>query len=216
MERGKFIVIEGGEGAGKGMCIEYLKEQIGERKNVFFTREPGGTLISEQIRSVLMDSFNKEMTPLTELFLFCGARAQHVEQLIRPTIEKGGNIICDRFDCSTIAYQIFGRERFDLEGCFHRLNLIAKTDIEPDIIIYLDVDPEIGLLRRTKSQEGRHTRIDKEELEFHIRVREGYVRQYNESLNKNNALWHRIDTTLMIENTVKNEVLSLVIKNLDI
>lgn len=217
MERGKFIVIEGGEGAGKGMCIEYLKERLEKRKNIFFTREPGGTLISEQIRHILMDSFNKEMTPLTEIFLFCGARAQHVEQLIKPIIiEKGGNVICDRFDYSTIAYQIFGRARFDLEDDFYRLNLIAKAGIEPNVVIYLDVDPEVGLSRRGKSKEGCHTRFDKEILEFHIRAREGYVRQYTGSVNKSNALWYRIDTTSMNKKAVKEEVLSLVIKNLNI
>lgn len=209
MNNGKFIVIEGGEGAGKGICIEYLKNQLKNNK-IFFTREPGGTVVSESIRDVLMNPLNREITPLTETFLFCSARAQHVEQLIEPTLKRGQNVICDRFDYSTIAYQIFGRRQFKLKEAFYRLNSIAKKGIEPNLVIYLDVDPEIGLLRKEKSEEGRHTRFNKEKLEFHQRVREGYLAQFNEQKSSKDAYWYFLSTTDATEDLVKNEVLNVV------
>lgn len=180
-KRGKFIVIEGCYGAGKDSSVEYLKERFRDRDDILFTQEPGGTPIAEEIRELLLkrDTENRKgerMDPLTEIFLFCAARTQHTAT-IKPVIDSGKHVICVRFDWSTIAYQIFGRERYNLKGIFKQLNSVAKNDVEPDLIIYLDVDPEIGLARKRASKKGLCTRFDEEKLEFHNRVRQGYLTQ---------------------------------------
>lgn len=216
-KKGKFIVIEGGEGAGKTSVIEHLREKFKYEENLVFTREPGGTNIAEQIRVILMDKRNKEMKALTELFLFCGVRAQHIEELIAPSIKFGKNVISDRFYFSTIAYQIFGRERMDLLNHFLSLNNIAKQKIEPDVVIWLDVSPEIGLSRRGKSKEGKATRFDEEELKFHRKVREGFdscFRRNHTDLPFATA-WHKINTDNISLENVKKEVMSIVGKMLD-
>lgn len=217
MEKGKFIVIEGGEGAGKGACIQYLKEKLAHLKefgvyendvayNTIFTREPGGTEISEQIRNILMHKSNTKTTALTELFLFCAARVQHVDELVKPTLAQGKHVISDRFDVSTKAYQIYGRKRLDLLEEFNELNDIAKDGVEPDVIIYLDVEPEIGLLRKNKSKDGLSTRFDEEKFEFHELVRGGYISQYEKAREGNCPVWHLIKTTHMSEQEVKDKV----------
>mgnify|MGYP001619810843 FL=1 len=148
-KKGKFIVIEGGEGSGKTSVIKFLKEAFGYSNDVVvFTREPGGTVIGEKIRNLLMDKGNKDILPITELFLFCGARAQHVSELIIPSLKSGKHVVSDRFDASTIAYQLFGRNKMELLNSFLTLNNIAKEEIEPDAVIWLDVSPEIGLERK--------------------------------------------------------------------
>lgn len=216
-KKGKFIVIEGGEGAGKTSVIEHLREKFKHEENLVFTREPGGTNIAEQIRVILMDKKNTEMNALTELFLFCGARAQHIEELIAPSIRSGKNVISDRFYFSTIAYQIFGRERMDLLNHFLSLNNIAKQKIEPDVAIWLDVSPEIGLSRRGKSKEGKITRFDEEELKFHRKVREGF----DSCFRKNHidsvliTTWHKINTDNLSLENVKEKVMSIVEKTLN-
>ena len=122
MKKGRFIVLEGGEGAGKGMCIDYLKEQLNGRGDMIFTREPGGTPIAEKIRELLLDKGSEGTLPLTELFLFCGARARHVQELIKPALESGKNVICDRFEASTMVYQVYGRQRRNM--LMYLINLI--------------------------------------------------------------------------------------------
>lgn len=215
-KKGKFIVLEGGEGAGKGSGIQHLKYKLGDRKDIIFTREPGGTPIAEEIRNLLMKITNEKMLPLTELFLFCAARAQHVNSKIQPAIESGDHVICDRFDFSTMAYQIFGRERHDLTEVFKQLNSIAKNSIEPDLVIYLDVNPEIGLARKSASKDGMCTRFDEEKLEFHSRVRQGYMVQFiNESVvdtrfgSKKHIL---VDTNNQTEDGVKKAIWNIVEK----
>lgn len=209
-QKGKFIVIEGGEGAGKGTCIEYLKQNFLGNNSIVFTREPGGTDISEKIRAVLMDKANKSMSVLTELFLFCAARAQHVDELIRPAILSGKHVISDRFDMSTIAYQIFGRERKNMMKTFSLLNDAAKSEMVPDLIIYLDVIPEVGLERKSKSVEGHCTRFDEEKLEFHCRVRDGYLSQLNDANKKNSPRWVKLEVTDLPEDTIKKTVFEIV------
>ncbi|KKQ22673.1 dTMP kinase [Candidatus Wolfebacteria bacterium RIFCSPLOWO2_01_FULL_38_11] len=228
MEKGKFIVLEGGEGAGKGMVIEDLKNrfahwremgvyQNGAAYNMVFTREPGGTNISEEIRNVLMNKIYGKMSVLTELFLFCSARAQHIDELILPALFSGKNVICDRFEYSTFAYQIFGREYHELKDVFNLLNSVARRTVEPDIVIYLDVEPEIGLERKAKSKDGHCTRFDAEKLEFHNRVRDGFLNQYFAAIKKrSNPAWFLIPTDEMSEEEVKEEAWKIVRKTLEI
>ncbi len=185
MSRGKFIVIEGGEGSGKSSCIEELKkENIG---NSIFTREPGGTEVGEEIRAILMDK-NHCITPLAELFLFCAARAEHCAEVIRPALRKGSNIICDRFSPSTFAYQIIGAQKEKYKTIFEELDFIAKNGIKLDMIIYLDIDPVIGLKRRKKA--GGITKFDEKDITFHQRVRKGFLEQA-----KQNGNWVIVDAS---------------------
>jgi len=217
MKKGKFIVIEGGEGAGKGAMISFLKEKLSERDDVIFTREPGGTPVAEKIRAVLMDKENKETSVLTELFLFCAARAQHIDELIRPSLETGKIVISDRFDVSTQAYQIYGRDRVKLRKIFILLNDIAKRGLSPDTVIYLDVEPEVGLERKHKSDEGHCTRFDVENMEFHRRVHFGYLKQFQESVQrKSSPAWWMISTTRMTEREVKEKIWEIVKKTMNI
>lgn len=212
--KGKFVVIEGGEGSGKTSVINFLREAFDNCNDIVFTREPGGTNIGEKIRTVLMDKTNNKMTVLTELFLFCGVRAQHISELIIPSLKVGKHVISDRFDASTIAYQLFGRNRFEMLHSFLTLNNIAKQEVEPDAVIWLDVSPEIGLSRKEKSQEGKSTRFDEEKIEFHRRVREGF----ESCFKKNNidspisSVWYRIDTDNISLDNVRKEILNLIEK----
>ncbi len=214
MAKGKFIVFEGPEGSGKSSCLNYLRERFSNRNNVIFTREPGGTKVGEEIRAVLMDKNNKNMSVLTELFLFCAARAEHVENLIMPALESKNHVISDRFDASTVAYQIFGRNRHEFSEIFNRINYLAKSGLEPDLTIYLDVDPSVGILRKRKSADGLITRFDEEEMEFHTRVRRGFLQQYHES-KRYKKNWRLIDTTRKKEKEVKGEVLKIITETLN-
>ncbi|MCR4330462.1 MAG: dTMP kinase [Patescibacteria group bacterium] len=189
-KKGKFIVLEGGEGSGKSTCIEALRERlplIFGTHACLFTREPGGTPAGEVIRRILMAKYLdlRSMQPLTELMLFCAARAEHVETVINPALQNGTHVVCDRFDASTIAYQIDGPERKDMWGNFQTLNALAighrkvfhqwMGGPHPDMYIILDVDPWVGL-ERTKEAKGEDTtRFDEKEMAFHVRVRESFL-----------------------------------------
>lgn len=217
MKKAKFIVIEGCDGSGKSVCIKYLKHKLSDRSDIVFTREPGMTAIGEKVRDILMNKDFQEMLPLTEIFLFCAARAQNVGELIRPTLEAGKHIISDRFDSSTVAYQIFGRERKELMNTFYTLNSIAKAGIEPDCVIYLDVDPVVGLHRIQKSKKGLHTRFDIETIAFHKRVRDGYLFQLAKATKQaHGPQWYLIPTTEAKEQDVQKTVWETVRKILNI
>jgi dTMP kinase len=167
-----FITLEGPEGSGKTTQLPKLADYL--RKSgfdVLTTREPGGTSISEQIRTVLHNLENKEMNPRTEILLFQASRAQLVEQVIRPHLAKGGVVISDRYADSTLAYQGYGHQ-VDIEH-LRVLVTFATGGLKPDLTILLDVDVEIGL--RRKELKGEWNRLDAYNLEFHQRVRQGYI-----------------------------------------
>lgn len=170
--RGKFIVVDGGEGSGKGTCIERLQKVLSPDQNIF-TREPGGTLVSEEIRRLLKSDANAGSNALTNFLLFWAARSDLAENVIRPTLNAGRNVITDRYDMSTFAYQIRGQENGDLEDLFYRLRFMIGLDIRPDLYIYLDVDPEEGS-RRTAGR-GDQDHFDRRSMDFHHRVRNGYL-----------------------------------------
>ncbi len=168
-----FITLEGPEGSGKTSHIKPLTEWLtAQGYKVFATREPGGTNIGEQIRNVIHDLKNTEMHPRTETLLYQAARAQIVEQVIRPNLAKGTIVISDRYYDSTIAYQGYG----------HRQNLdqvralveYATGGLTPDLTILLDVDVEVGL-KRKKQNNVEWNRMDAYEVEFYSRVRSGYL-----------------------------------------
>lgn len=183
MSRGLFITLEGIEGSGKTTHMRLAAEKLaGEGRPVFQTREPGGTRIGEQIRSVLLSPENGSMSPLTELLLYEACRAQLIAELVRPELEKGSLVLCDRYFDATTAYQGFGRG-LDLD-LVERLNGIAGQGIEPDLTILLDCCVGAGLERirgryRNQSGEGGPRgpdRMEAEERAFHERIRQGYLR----------------------------------------
>jgi len=167
-----FITLEGPEGSGKTSHVPYLVEFLREQGcTVFPTREPGGTSIGEQIRAVLHSLKNTEMHARTETLLYQAARAQFVEQVIRPRLALGEIVLSDRYADSTIAYQGYGHQQ-DLEQV-RALVRYATGGLVPDLTVLLDVDVEIGISRKTGSPEWN--RLDAYTLEFHQRVRNGYL-----------------------------------------
>jgi len=168
-----FITLEGPEGSGKTSHIPALVEHLREQGyTVFPTREPGGTSIGEQIRAVIHDLKNVEMHPRTETLLYQAARAQIVEQVIRPRLAAGEIVICDRYADSTIAYQGYGHQQ-DLQQVRALVNY-ATGGLLPDLTVLLDVDVEVGLKRKTQNG-AEWNRLDAYTVEFHQRVHVGYL-----------------------------------------
>jgi len=169
---GLFITFEGPDGCGKSTQIAPLAEYLREKgREVYTTREPGGTEISDQVRQIIMAMKNTSMNPRTELLLFLSARAQLVEEVIRPRLAAGEVIISDRYADSTLAYQGYGHG-VDRD-VIRRLLEFATGGLKPDLTLLLDVDAETGLRRRQMGG-GEWNRLDAYQLEFHRRVREGY------------------------------------------
>ncbi len=171
-----FITLEGPEGSGKTSHMKPLTTWLMEQGySVFPTREPGGTEISEQIRTIIHDLKNTSMHPRTETLLYQAARAQIVEQVIRPKLAAGSIVLCDRYFDSTIAYQGYGHQQ-DLEEV-RALVRYATGGLVPDLTLLLDVDVQIGLQRSSqrRSNGGEWNRLDAYNLEFHQRVRSGYL-----------------------------------------
>jgi dTMP kinase len=166
-----FITFEGPEGSGKSTQLKLLEEWLsGRGHDVLATREPGGTSISEAVRSILLDPANTAMRPVTEILLFSAARAQIVAQVIRPHMEWGGIVLCDRYADSTLAYQGYGRG-LDLDT-LRAITAFATGGLVPHLTVYLDIAIEDGL-RRKSAQEWN--RLEDQTLTFHRRVRQGYL-----------------------------------------
>jgi dTMP kinase len=170
--RGLFITFEGPDGSGKSTQARILAERLrGEGRQVLETAEPGGTPIGQQIRRILLDPANKELTPVAELLLMFAARAQNVEQWILPALGQGKIVISDRFTDSSIAYQGSGRD-LGWDNVLE-LDLIACHGLTPDITLCIDIDSETGLAR-AHSRGGSETRLEEQAIEFHHKVREAY------------------------------------------
>jgi dTMP kinase len=184
-----FITLEGPDGSGKTSHMQPLAEWLeGQGYRVHTAREPGGTLISEQIRNIIHDLKNTEMHPHTETLLYQAARAQIVEQVLRPKLAEGWIVLCDRYADSTLAYQGYGhRQNLDEVRALVRY---ATGGLVPDLSLLLDVDVETGLSRRQKSG-GEWNRLDAYQLEFHQRVREGYL----ELAKQEPGRWVRVDAS---------------------
>ncbi|EPR14303.1 dTMP kinase [Ruminiclostridium papyrosolvens] len=171
MRKGLFITVEGTDGSGKTTQIKLMEEFLKAAGiDVVLSREPGGTEISEMIRDLILDPQNTDISPLTEMMLYAGARAQHVFQVIRPALESGKYVICDRFVDSSYAYQGCGRG-VDLKTVAD-VNRAAVDGVVPDITFFLDIDPRLAIERRIKSTGA--DRIEQEKMDFHMRVYEGY------------------------------------------
>ncbi|GHT59760.1 thymidylate kinase [Endomicrobiia bacterium] len=174
-----FITIEGGEGSGKTTQSLLLKKFF-EQKNyeVLLTREPGGTVLAEAIRRILLNP-GLHLVPLSELFLYEAARAQHMKELVIPSLKSGKVVICDRFTDATVAYQGYGR-KLSVE-LINKLNFTASFGISPTLTIHLDIVPFKGLTKAKKlNKESYGTdgdRIERESIRFHNSVRNGYLSQ---------------------------------------
>jgi dTMP kinase len=179
-----FITFEGIEGCGKTTQMRLLSERLTRNGYpVVVTREPGGCPISLKIREILLDAANGAMVPLAELLLYAAARAQHVAEIIKPALDSGNIVLCDRFTDATVAYQGFGRQ-LDLPLIWE-LNRLATGKVEPQLTILIDCPVEIGLSRaisRIESSTGaREERFELESVQFHQRVRDGYLRLASEN-----------------------------------
>jgi len=171
--KGLFITIEGMDGSGKTTQINRLKEYFEKKgQHVVLSREPGGTAISEAVREIVLDIRHKEMDDVTEALLYAAARAQHVRQLIRPSLEEGSIVICDRFVDSSIVYQGYARGLGEED--VKMINNYATGGLRPDITFFLDLEHRIGMDRKKNQQEL--DRLEAEKEEFHQKVRKGYHR----------------------------------------
>jgi len=173
-----FITFEGREGSGKTTQIQRLKRYL-TRKGITckITREPGGCSIGEKVRKILLNPDHKEMSPLSELLLYEAARVQHVKEVIEPLLKKEVVVLCDRFSDASIAYQGYGRRvGLKLVG---KMNRLATHGIRPDVTFLLDCPSDMGLKRALKRnrafKQEKKDRFEREEIQFHHRVRKGYL-----------------------------------------
>jgi dTMP kinase len=176
----RFITFEGGDGSGKTTQLKALESYLtASGKSCLSTREPGGTLLGELIRQVLLEVGKQPIASPTELFLYLADRAQHVQEVILPAIDGGKIVLCDRYTDSTLAYQGYGRG-IDL-GLLRQLNEFANRGVKPDLTLLLDCPVELGLSRTAQRQasggsaRGREDRFERETVEFHEKVRAGFL-----------------------------------------
>ncbi|MGI6212299.1 MAG: dTMP kinase [Anaerovoracaceae bacterium] len=172
MKRGLFITFEGTDGSGKSTQVANVRRFLEEKGIPYlYTREPGGTPVGEKIRDVILDPENRRMEPLTEALLYAASRCENVRENICPALSRGELVLCDRFLDSSIAYQGAGRE---LGEIVRTVNRDAVAGLVPDRTYLFDLPPEIG--RKRIEAQGSMDRIEREELAFHRRVREGYLK----------------------------------------
>lgn len=197
MKKGLFITLEGPDGSGKSTVAKLLHEYIdGLGILNAFTREPGGTAIGENIREILLDNDNYEMTSRTEALLYAAARAQHAEEKIQPLLDNDYIVLSDRYVLSSLAYQ--GHSRGLGIETIMEINEFAMGDTYPDLVLFFDVDPEIALSRKYINREG--DRLENEGKEFHNKTYEGYekaIEKYSKNIVK-------IDANGTVEETLKN------------
>jgi len=196
--RGIFITFEGPDGSGKTAQMDILAEEfINQGYPILRTREPGGTSIGDQIRATLLDLKNTSMVDRTEALLYQAARAQLVDEKIKPHLADGGIVLCDRYADSTLAYQGFGHQNTveSLQGIIQ----YATGGLIPDLTILLDLAPEVGLERRLA--DGGLNRLDAYDIEFHHRVRAGYL----ELMKKDPERWVIVDADQIFDQ-VQSEI----------
>ena len=168
---GLFITFEGPDGCGKTSIMNLIKEYYKSNEKIIFTREPGGTKISEKIREIILSNDNSNMSPRTEALLYSASRAQHIDELIKPNLDKGNIVISDRFVLSSLAYQGGGRE-LGVENV-KKINDFAINGVNPDMIIFFYVDPLTSLKRKSLNVDA--DRLELSGDDFHIRVYDTYI-----------------------------------------
>ncbi|WP_249323062.1 dTMP kinase [Wansuia hejianensis] len=199
MLEGVFITLEGPDGAGKSTIIKLIGDYLKDKGIEFImTREPGGTIIGEKIRDIILDNENIDMGPETEALLYAASRGQHIHEKISPALKEGKIVLCDRFVLSSLAYQGVGRSLGIKE--VKSINDFAIQGIEPDLVLFFHIDAEVSLERKTKNLEG--DRLEKEGKEFHNKVYNGYMELLN-MYPKNIKI---IDATKSIEEVLEQSI----------
>lgn len=173
--RGKFIVFEGGEGTGKSTQIRLLEQYLHQKLSteVVLSWEPGGTPLGEKIRSVLLDPASGKIAYKAEALLYAAARAEHIDKVIGPALERGAVVLCDRYIDASKAYQGWGR-KLGLQSV-HDLNDWATGGTFPDQVFLFDLDPNVGMKRVIQRQDGKLDRLEQEKIEFHQSIRSAYL-----------------------------------------
>lgn len=194
MNKGCFIVFEGGEGSGKSTILEMIYNWMIENNiDCIKTREPGGIKIAEQIRSVILDKDNTEMDGRCEALLYAAARRQHLVERVIPALESGKVVLCDRFLDSSLAYQ--GHARGLGIDEIYEINKFAIDGYFPDLSLFFDLNPQVGLERINRNKDREVNRLDLEKMDFHNKVREGY----NILLQRGNNNMIKIDASKSID-----------------
>lgn len=174
MRKGTFITFEGPDGSGKSTTIEKVKEYLSENNiNYISTREPGGIDISEQVREIILNRNNTSMDSRTETLLYAASRRQHLIERVIPALEENKVVICDRFIDSSLAYQGYARG-IGVDEVM-RINEFAIDKYMPNFTFYLDIEPTLGIERISRSDNREVNRLDLEKIDFHNKVREGYL-----------------------------------------
>ena len=199
MSKGFLVSLEGPEGAGKTSVLEALIPVLENRGvEVLTTREPGGVLIGEKIREVILDPSHTEMDPKTELLLYIASRRQHLVEKVLPALAAGKLVIMDRFIDSSVAYQGFGRG-LDIDA-IDWLNEFATDGLKPDLTLYFDIEVEEGLARIAANSDREVNRLDMEGLDLHRKVRQGYLSLLEREGNR----IEKIDASLPLDQVIKN------------
>ena len=209
MANGLFITIEGPDGAGKTTVLNELfpRLQMIAKKEIIKTREPGGVLIAEKIRQIILNPDHRQMDERTEALLYAAARRQHLVEVIMPALNEGKIVICDRFVDSSLTYQGAGR-RIGMKE-IAQINEFATEGLEPDFTLYLDVDSDTGLRRIQNHRKKDIDRLDLEGLESHQRVRHAYLKLAEE----NPVRIHRIDAKMSLQEVVESSFSAIVESN---
>ena len=190
---GLFITFEGPDGCGKTSIINLIKEYYKDNEKIIFTREPGGTKISEKIREIILSNDNANMSPRTEALLYAASRAQHIDELIKPNLEKGNIVVSDRFVLSSLAYQGGGRE-LGVEDV-RKINDFAINGVNPDMIIFFYVAPLTTLKRKSLNENA--DRLELSGDDFHSRVYDTYMELLEEM--KDDKVLRKVDATKSME-----------------
>jgi dTMP kinase len=202
-----FITFEGGEGSGKSLQTRALYRQLNRLAiPAILIHEPGSTVLGEKLTRLLKWARSTSISPMTELMLFNASRAQLLDEVVRPALQTGKIVICDRYTDSTIAYQGYGR-RVDIET-IRKVNSLATGTLKPDLTVLLDISPEAGFARKTGQEPDR---FEKEDRVFHRRVRAGYLKLAEEEPRR----WLVIDAALpkeKIKQMIWQKVSSLIEK----
>jgi len=172
MKKGLFIVVDSGEGSGKTTQLNNARDFFGDA--LVLTREPGGSPYAEMIRKVILDFAAKQADAKTLFGLFWAARADHLKNTIRPALEAGKIVISDRFDSSTYAYQIIAQGARELEDFFWQIRDFYLGDFKPDLYVYFDLDPRIGLARKAQQGGEELNHFEARKVEFHDMLRDGF------------------------------------------
>ena len=198
MSKGFLVSLEGPEGAGKTSVLEALIPVLEDRGvEVLTTREPGGVLIGEKIREVILDPSHTEMDPKTELLLYIASRRQHLVEKVLPALAAGKLVIMDRFIDSSVAYQGFGRG-LDIDA-IDWLNEFATDGLKPDLTLYFDIEVEEGLARIAANSDREVNRLDMEGLNLHRKVRQGYLSLLEKEANR----IVKIDASLPLDQVIE-------------